>query len=194
MSESAGPALRTLAVTQNITLDGVVDLSEGWFAPGGDDAELAEVLARQAAASDALLVGRVTFEQMRGFWPHQVDDTTGVAAHLDQVAKYVVSSTMDEPGWQRTAVLSGSPRAEVEALKAAPGADIVATGSITLVHELIAADLVDEYRLFAYPVVVGHGRRLFGDARPVRLELRESRTFRSGVVLTVYGRHPRSGT
>ncbi len=182
--------MRELVVTENITVDGVIDSAGGWFAPGDDSADLAEVTAvlqQQAAAADALMLGRKSFEEMRGFWPQQTDDTTGNTAYLNQVQKYVVSSTMIDPGWENTTVLRGSIADEVTALKDQPGKDIVATGSITLVHELIAHGLVDEYRLFTYAVVLGHGRRLFQDATNVRgLVLQDVRRFGCTVVLTTY--------
>jgi dihydrofolate reductase len=108
-------------------------------------------LGWQGRAADAFLTGRVTFEQFRAYWPHQADDPTGISDYLNRVQKYVVSATLAEPGWEPTAVLRGPLREEITALKSAPGRDIVVTGSITLVHALIAAGLVDEYRLFVYP-------------------------------------------
>jgi hypothetical protein len=92
-------------------------------------------------------VGRNTFEAFREFWPRQTDDPTGVRDYLNAVRKYVVSNTLVEPGWEHTTVLRGNLLEEVQALKAAPGRDIVATGSVQLVQALIAAGLVDEYRL-----------------------------------------------
>lgn len=184
--------MRDLIVTENITLDGVIDAAEGWFAPSGDEAEadgsdVLEAIAEQREAADAFLVGRVTFEQMRGYWPQRVDDTTGIADYLDRVSKYVVSSTLAEPGWERTTVLRGPLREEIAGLKSSPGRDIVTTGSIRLVHALIAAGLVDEYRLFVYPVVLGRGERLFTGATGVPpLRLVDARPFRSGVVLLRY--------
>ena len=124
---------------------------------------------------------------MRGYWPRQTDDTTGVAEYLDNVSKYVVSATLQDPEWERTTVLRGPLSEAIEALKSAPGADIVVTGSMTLVAELIAAGVVDEYRLFVYPVVLGRGRRLFADATDVpRLRLVDTQPFRSGIVLLRY--------
>ena len=183
--------MRDLVVTENITLDGVIDASEGWFAPAGADevgrSDQTEALTEQREAADAFLTGRRTFEQMRSYWPQQTDDETGVAAYLDQVRKYVVSTTLDDPGWEPTTVLRGPLAGDIAALKGAPGADIVVTGSITLVHALIAERLVDEYRLFVHPVVVGRGARLFEDATDVpALTLVEGRAFRSGVVLLRY--------
>jgi dihydrofolate reductase len=184
--------MRDLIVTENITLDGVIEATEGWFAPAGDDdaADQSDVVAairEQREAADGLLVGRRTFEDMRGYWPRQSDDTTGIRDYLDDVSKYVVSTTMHDPQWENATVVSGALRDEIRDLKASPGTDIVATGSITLVRELIAAGLVDEYRLFVYPVVLGRGERLFAEATDMpRLRLAESRPFRSGIVLLRY--------
>ena len=186
--------MRHLIATENITLDGVIEATEGWFDPAGADTEIDQadveaVIREQSEAADALLLGRVTFEQLRGYWPLQTHDTTGVADYLNRVAKYVVSSTLQDPQWEHTTVLQGALVDEIRALKSQPGKDIVTTGSITVVHELIAAGLVDEYRLFVYPVVLGRGERLFADATEVpRLRLEEARPFRSGIVLLRYRR------
>jgi len=104
--------MRDLIVTENITLDGVIDATEGWFAPAGDDADVDEsdvvdVIREHREAADAFLVGRVTFEQMRGYWPLQTDDATGISDYLNRVSKYVVSGTLEDPGWEPTTVLSG---------------------------------------------------------------------------------------
>ena len=180
--------MRKLVVTENITLDGVIDMSGGWFHPlaeGVDQSDLAAVNAEHQQAADALLVGRNTFESFRAFWPQQTDDPTGVSAYLNAVDKYVVSSTLDDPGWENSTVLRGPVVDEVQALKHAPGRDIVATGSTQLVHALIAATLVDEFRLIVFPVVVGRGARLFESAE-LKLELLETRPFVSGAVLLRY--------
>jgi dihydrofolate reductase len=184
--------MRDLIVTENITLDGVIDASAGWFGVANDaevdQSDLLAALREQSEAADAVLFGRVTFQQMRGYWPEQTDDPTGVSDYLNRVTKYVVSSTISDPGWEHTIVLRGAGfRDELRAVKSKPGRDIVTTGSITLVHALIAAGLVDEYRLFVYPVVLGRGARLFADATEVgRLRLVETRPFRAGVVLLRY--------
>jgi dihydrofolate reductase len=105
----------------------------------------------------------------------------------NRVFKVVFSHTLEEPGWENMTVLSGDLAEEVRKLKARVDGKIRVTGSITLVHGLIAAGLVDEYRLFVYPVVVGCGRRLFEDATNVpELELVEATSYRSGVVLLIY--------
>jgi dihydrofolate reductase len=179
--------MRKLVVTQNITLDGSIEMLDDWFDPQLQDDELLEESHRQDSQADALLLGRQTFEDFRGYWPAQVDDPTGITDYLNRVAKYVVSSTIDDPGWANSAVLHGDPVAHVDALKNRPGMDIVVTGSITLTHALIAAGLVDEYRLFVYPAVQGRGRRLFPpDVRPRLRAFGAAMSFPSGIVLLRY--------
>lgn len=177
---------RTLALTQNTTLDARADMLGDWFDPADQDPEIAAETQRLAERSDAILLGRATFEAFRAFWPQQTDDTTGVAEHLDRVQKYVVSSTLTDPGWQRTTVLTGDLIENVRKLKAAPGGDIVCTGSVQLAHALLSAGLVDEVRLFTYPVVQGDGRRVFPDGWSGRFDLCSSRTFEHGVTLSVH--------
>jgi dihydrofolate reductase len=92
--------MRKLVVTENITVDGVIDASGGWFDPAADSADnsdMVETLGEHSAAADAFLVGRVTFLEMRGYWPNQTDETTGVTDYLNRVAKYVVSRTLTDP-------------------------------------------------------------------------------------------------
>ena len=155
-----------------------------WFAPqtqsGVDDSDLLDELHRQDSAADGFLVGPRTFEDLRATGradgrPH------GISRVPDRVQKYVVSSTMTDPQWQNSTVLSGDP-SRGRALKEGPGRDIVVTGSITLCHTLIEAGLVDEYRLFVYPAVQGRGRRLFPDGFECpRLRLPDAKSFRSGI-------------
>jgi dihydrofolate reductase len=183
--------MRDLIVTENITLDGVIEAIGGWFAPAGGDpgtdrSDVEAAIRDHMAGADGFLVGRVTFEEMRGYWPQQADDSTGISDYLSRVPKYVVSSTLADPEWEHTTVVRAPVWDEIRALKAAPGEDIVTTGSIALVHGLIAADLVDEYRLFLHPVVLGRGRRLFEGAELPSLRLAETRSFRSGIVLLRY--------
>lgn len=185
--------MRTLAITQNITLDGAVEMLGDWFDPADRSPDVLAELHRQDETCDAVLLGRQTFEDFRGYWPEQTDDATGVTDQLNQVAKYVVTSTMTDPAWQNTSVLAGDPIEQVRALKQQPGQDIVVTGSITLCHELIPSGLVDEYRLFVYPVVQGRGRRFFPDGfESAGLTLRESTSFDNGIAYLCYGASPAS--
>ncbi|MGY1704433.1 dihydrofolate reductase family protein [Geodermatophilus sp. SYSU D00697] len=178
-----------IVITQNTTLDGVVEALDGWFDPQGGEEDTSDVLAvvqEHMAGQSGFLVGRQTFEDMRGFWPAQSDDPTGITRHLEEVDKYVVSRTLGEPGWANTRVLSGDPVEEVRALRSSAEGEIGVTGSITLCHALIAADLVDEYRLFVFPRALGRGRRLFPDGVDVRLQRVSVREFRSGITLLVH--------
>jgi dihydrofolate reductase len=180
-----------LVITENITLDGVIEASNGWFGPAGHDdaidtSDIEAALRTHMHQQDGLLLGRKTFEELRGYWPHQTDDTTGVSDHLDRITKYVISTTVDDPGWANTVVLKDTVLREVQALKEAPGGDLGVTGSITLVHTLIRERLVDEYRLFVFPFVIGSGRRLFPDGVTAGLSLTEAKPFRSGVTLLIY--------
>jgi dihydrofolate reductase len=180
---------RKLVVTENMTVDGVIDATEGWFSPAddGDSSDLVATLRDFMKAQDALVLGRVTFESFREYWPRQTGDTTGITAHLNQVQKYVLSSTLEDPQWENSAVLNGDLVEEVRALTNQAGGEIGVTGSISVVWKLIDAGLVDEYRLFVYPTILGHGRRLF-DSQSTRpnLELVDTKTFRAGVVLLIY--------
>lgn len=183
--------MRTVAITQNITVDGSIEMLGDWFDPQGqadvDSSDMLEELHRQDREADGLLVGRKTFEDLRGYWPKQSDDATGIADYLNQVQKYVVSSTMTQPEWRNSTILSGDPVEEARALKESPGRTIVVTGSIRLCHTLIEAGLVDEYRLFVYPLVQGRGRRLFPEGFEVpKLGLLDAKVFRSGITYSCY--------
>jgi dihydrofolate reductase len=181
--------VRSLVVTQNITLDGSIEMLGNWFDPQGqgDQTDLLEELHRQDRRSDAFLTGRQTFEDLRSYWPKQADDASGITKYLNEVRKYVVSSTLTDPQWENTRILAGDPVQQVQELKDQQGLDIVVTGSITLCHTLINAGLVDEYRLFVHPVVQGRGRRLFPDGFEIpRLRLLEALSFRSGVTYSRY--------
>ncbi|HJT93293.1 MAG TPA: dihydrofolate reductase family protein [Mycobacterium sp.] len=180
--------MRKLVITENTTLDGSIEMLDDWFDPQLQDEDLLEESHRQDAQADALLVGRRTFEDFRGYWPKQTDDATGVTDYLNSVAKYVVSSTMSDPRWENSTVLAGDPVEQACDLKAQSGKDIVLTGSISLAHTLIAAGIVDEYRMFVYPAVQGRGRRLFPDGTAIgTLNLVEPpKSFRSGITLLRY--------
>jgi len=185
------PNNRKLVVAENISANGVIEFLDPWFDPGAqEDNDQLDVVRAHTAAESALLLGRQTFEDFRGYWPLQPDDTTGFTAHLNQVQKYVLSSTLSDPAWDNTTILSGPLEEEVRTLKTTPGGEIGITGSISVVHALMRADLVDEYRLFVYPVLTSHGRNLVPDGLSMQgLTLQGSRSFRSGVALLTYTRN-----
>jgi dihydrofolate reductase len=181
--------MRRLLLTENITADGRIEMLDDWFdpSPDGDIQDWLDGMERLGASSDAVLVGRRTFEDFRGYWPHHTDEPAG--AYLDRTQKYVVSSTMTDPQWRRSTILSGDPVEEVRRLKESDGGDITLAGSITLAHAVLAADLVDEIRLMVFPAVQGRGRGLVAEGTSFeRLELVEAQAFRSGVVLLRYKR------
>jgi dihydrofolate reductase len=176
--------MRSLVVTENISLDGII-APIPWFDPAADDPELLAASTAHRESADAVLLGRVTYQEFAGYWPHVKDDRTGVSPYLDAVHKYVVSATLTRADWEHSTVLRGPLTEEVTALKNAPGADIVATGSARLVSALLPTGLVDVLRLFVYPVVSATGRRLFDTPLPDP-ELTDVRRFASGVVLLEY--------
>jgi dihydrofolate reductase len=184
------PDKSRLVVTENMSANGVIEFVDDWFDPADQDGaeDLFATMKDHMAREEALLLGRKTFESFRGYWPQQTEDASGSAAHLNRVPKYVVSSTMTDPGWSNSTVLSGRLEDEVAALKArGGGGELGVTGSIRVVHALMRANLVDEYRLFVYPVLTSRGRNLMPDGLSLQgLTLAESKSFRSGVVLQTY--------
>ena len=158
----------------------------GWQAPFAD-AELGEWVPSQMAAVSGFLLGRRTFELFASHWPNMPDDE--VSNPLNTKPKHVVSTTLDEDEvhWHPTTVHRGLP--DLRALKAGGDGDLLVWGSARLVHALAAADLVDEYHVWTYPVVLGAGKRLFADdAAPRAFELLESVSTSGGAVRSRYRR------
>jgi dihydrofolate reductase len=177
--------VRKVIVSENLTLDGIMEAPEKWaFQYQGDD--IAEVNKAQMLASDALLLGRVTYEVFAGYWPLQTNDETGIADYLNRTPKFVVSSTLKKVEWSNTTIIQENLAKEVTNLKQQIGKDIVVTGSATLIQSLMQDDLIDEYRLWVHPIVLGDGKRLFQDGSDTKLKLVDTKTFSSGVVLLRY--------
>ena len=162
-----------LVVTEFITVDGVMEDpggSEkspfgGWafrFQRGaeGDKFKLDELMA-----ADAQLFGRKTYEGFAAAWPSRTDDV-GFAERINSLPKYVVSSTLQRADWTNSTILRGNVVDEIARLKQQPGRDILVAGSAQLVHTLAQHQLVDEYRLMVFPIIVGGGKRLFGESLP----------------------------
>lgn len=148
--------MRELLVTQNVTVDGVVETTDDWFPVAGSDPDLDAVLAAQRDASDAILLGRGTFESMRDYWSPKTEDTTGSTDHLNRVQKYVVSSTPIDPQWANTTILARPQGSVAEESKTAPYTAIVCTESIAVCRQVLSEGLVHEIRLFVYPYARGH--------------------------------------
>ncbi len=152
--------------------------------PEGDKFKLDEVMA-----SDALLLGRVTYEGFAAAWPGRTDDI-GFADKFNSMPKYVVSSTLRDPEWNNSTVLEGDVVSSVKRLKDELAGDILVNGSIQLVRDLLANELVDELRLMVFPILLGQGRGLFENGeRPVSLRPLESKAAGDTTILT-YGRSP----
>jgi dihydrofolate reductase len=177
--------MRKIVAGLFISLDGVIESPEKWHFPYFNDEMGAEVGA-QMAASDAMLLGRVTYQEFAGFWPN-ADASDPFTAQMNNTPKYVVSTTLDTVEWQNSTLIKGNIAEGIAALKQQPGKNIAITGSVTLVDSLLQNDLLDELRLLVHPVVVGSGKRLFKDGGDLkRLQLVESKTFGTGVVSLVY--------
>jgi dihydrofolate reductase len=170
-----------IVVTEFVSLDGVMEdpggaegyRHGGWTfqwdrAEAGDQFKLDEL-----TAAEAMLLGRVTYDGFAAAWP-TIEDEAGFAVKMNGMPKYVVSKTLPDPTWNNTTVLSGDPLEEIAGLKERIAGDILVCGSAQLVQLLTDHDLVDEYRLMVFPVILGSGKRLFGDTdleSPRRLRL-----------------------
>src|SRR5215208_1239928 len=177
--------MRKVIVSEFVTLDGVMESPDKWHFPYWSD-EMGKYKFDELLASDALLLGRVTYEGFAAAWPSATDEE-GFADRMNGLPKYVVSTTLEEPlEWNNSRLIEGDVAEEVSRLKQQPGHDILIYGSGELLHTLMQHDLIDEYRLMVYPVVLGSGKRLFRDGINTTLRLVETRTFSSGVVVLSY--------
>lgn len=134
----------------------------GWVVPFIDDG-FGRIVDSWFSRADEILLGRTTYDMMAAFWPQVTDPADGVAAVLNGAPKHVVSTTLTAPAWSSTSVIADDVLAAVAALKARPGRELQVHGSHGLVRALHDAGLVDEYRLLVFPVVLGTGKRLFGE-------------------------------
>ena len=174
--------MRQVVVTEFLSLDGVME-APAWTSKYWNG-EIAKFKGEESAAGDALLLGRVTYQGFAAAWPESKDEG---AEYFNSVRKYVVSRTLAGPlEWNNSTLIDGDIVPAITELKRQDGKDIVVHGSATLVQTLMEHDLVDRYRLLVYPVVVGQGKRLFGEGIPATLRLLESQAFSSGVVAVVY--------
>jgi dihydrofolate reductase len=189
--------MRKLVVGTFVTLDGVMQAPGhpdedrsggfahgGWLVPFFDDL-MGRVMVEWIQGADALLLGRKTCEIFAAHWPHVGDDDP-IAAKLNRVRKHVASRTLKRLEWHNSTLIEGDVADRVRAIKAEPGGELQVHGSGDLVQTLLRHGLVDEFRLWTFPVVLGGGKRLFaGGAIPARFDLVETRTSSTGVVLLV---------
>jgi dihydrofolate reductase len=191
--------MRKIVVSEFVSLDGVMqapggpeeDTSSG-FKHGGwsfkfRDDQVPKYKLDELSASDALLLGRKTYEIFAPYWP-KAKDVVGFADKMNNMSKHVVSTSLKKVDWNNSRLIKSNVPEEVRKLKQQPGKDILVYGSAKLVNTLLQHDLVDELRLMVHPVVLGSGRRLFDDhAETLKiLRLADSKTFPSGIVLLSY--------
>ena len=183
-----------IVVTEFVSLDGVMEDPGGSedFKHGGWSFEISrgdegdKFKLDETMATDALLLGRVTYEGFAKAWPSRDGE---FADKFNSMPKYVVSSTLNDPGWTNTTVLEGDLADEVAKLKGQHDGDVVVHGSRQLAQALLDQDLVDELRLMVFPVVLGTGTRLFGETSDKKpLKLRDSKVVGDGVAILIYGR------
>jgi dihydrofolate reductase len=176
--------MRKVVVSEFVSLDGVMEEPSWTFQFSSEEQQ--KFKFDELFASDALLLGRVTYEGFAAAWPSATDEV-GFADRMNSLPKYVVTTTLEEPlEWNNSRLIKGNVVEEVSKLKQQPGQDILIYGSGELVHTLMQHDLIDEYRIMVYPVVLGSGERLFGDGINTTLRLVETKSFSSGVVVLSY--------
>jgi dihydrofolate reductase len=176
--------MRNVVAVELLSLDGVMESPEEWAFSYSNE-EMEEANASGMAASDALLMGRVTYEQMAAYWPNQPGGVPMVD-YINSVPKYVVSTTLEEPlRWNNSTLIRSNVAEEIANLKRQPGENITTLGSGALVRSLLRGDLLDELRLMVHPLVLGTGKRLFEEGRKA-LELVDSKTFGTGVLYLTY--------
>ncbi len=187
-------------VINHLTLDGVMQGPArpdedtrggfergGWAIAGNDEVMGAKMAQDMAKQTGALLLGRQTYENFYAYWPRQTDNP--YTERLNKTTKYVASRTLTEPlPWSNSILLGGDVAGAVAELKRQPIGDLTIMGSGELIRSLMAADLIDEFLLMIHPLVLGTGRRLFGDGAHAALRLVDSITTTTGVVIATYER------
>ena len=178
--------MRKIVAGEFISLDGVVEAADQWMGPWFGP-EVGQVVGSLMGAQDAMLLGRVTYQEFAGHWPNQAGE---MADTMNGTAKYVVSGTLDSADWQNSTLIpAAGAYAQIAELKQRPGRNIGMTGSATLVSSLLREGLLDELHLLVMPLVVGSGKRLFGTPGvKLPLKLLDSATFQTGVVHLTYAK------
>ena len=179
--------MRKVIASEFVSLDGVMESPDQWHFPYFND-EMGEAIGEAMAQADAMLMGRVLYEEWAAYWPQQDLEENPFAARMNGIQKYVVSTTLKEPlGWDNSTLINENVAEEIAGLKRQPGGDISISGSGSLVRSLLADDLLDELRLMVHPIVVGTGKRLFEEGGEQKaLKLVDSKTFSTGVLYLTY--------
>jgi dihydrofolate reductase len=176
--------MRKIVAALFLSLDGVAESPDRWQFEHFDD-EMMAAMQAQLAEQDAVLLGRVTYQEWADYWPTSTDEP--FASYINATPKYVVSTTLDRVEWKNATLIKGDLAEELATLKQQPGKNIGVAGSPTLVQSLLQVDLLDELKLMVHPVVAGSGRRLFKDGADLkRLKLVDSKTTGTGVAILTY--------
>jgi dihydrofolate reductase len=175
-----------LVATEYVSLDGVFEEPGHWSFPFFNE-EAAQFKSAELQATDALLLGRRTYEGFAAAWP-TMKDTGEFGERMNTMPKYVVSATLDKAEWGGSRLIKGNVVEEVRKLKQAPGQDLLLSGSAQLFNSLMRENLIDVYRLMVHPIVLGKGKRLFTDGMSeTPLELLSTRQFGTGILILEYG-------
>jgi dihydrofolate reductase len=177
--------MHKVVATEYVTLDGIMEEPGQWSFPFWSE-EASKFKSDELFASDALLLGRVTYEGFAKAWP-TMEGTGEFGERMNGLPKYVVSTTLQTAEWNNSHLIRENVVEEIATLKQQPGMDILLSGSGMLLHTLAEHDLIDEYRLMVHPIILGSGRPLFREGRAKRvLRLVETKPFSSGVVVLTY--------
>jgi dihydrofolate reductase len=178
--------MRRIVWSEYLSLDGVVDDPGEWSIPYFSD-DLAKYKSDELFASDALLLGRITYEGFAAAWPTMEEIEGDFAVRMNTLPKYVASTTLDKADWNNSTIIRDNVPEEVSKLKQESGKDILIGGSGALAKTLIQHNLIDEIRMLVHPIAVGTGKRLFeGSTESIGLKLVDTQTFDSGVVALTY--------
>ncbi len=180
--------MRKIVVSEGVSLDGVFDAQTmgQWAQPFSSD-EKNEHVRELILASDALLLGRTTYDGHAYYWPGLKNNEYGIADRMNSMSKYVVTSRPLQAEWNNSTIIKNNVVEEIAKLKQQPGQDILIQGSATLVKALMQADLIDEYKFMLHPVIVGSGKRFFTEGMSLNaLKLVESQPISLGIVLLTY--------
>lgn len=175
-----------IAVHEFISLDGVIE-TPTWTFDFPFDPRMGEAIGAIIAPSEAILLGRTTYEQFAPAWSSRTAEEDPGAPFFNDSPKYVVSSTLEDPDWNNTTVIGPYDADTIRTLKHRLDGDLYVSGSATLVRALLADSLVDALHLFVYPVALGGGLRLFADGTTSKLALAAVESYDSGVVHLTYG-------
>jgi dihydrofolate reductase len=184
--------MRKLIVFNNVTLDGYFTGADGdvsWAYSGSDDSEFNAFVAGNASGGGQLLLGRITYDLMAGYWPTPIaiKNAPVVAEGMNSMRKVVFSRTLDKAQWNNTRIVTGNIASEIRQMKTEPGEDMAILGSGSIVSQLALEGLIDEYQVVVNPVVLGAGRTMFdGIKEKLNLKLTRTRAFGNGKVFLCY--------